>query len=109
LGYGALSQAIADVTGRPYPQAVAADVLAPLGVTECAPDRTAGVAPHYEGEARAPGQVALAQGASGLACSADALLRFGMFELGEVKPAGRPLLSPSALSAMHDAVAADDA
>jgi len=108
LGYGALSQAIADVTGRPYPQAVAADVLAPLGVTECAPDRTAGVAPHYEGEARAPGQVALAQGASGLACSADALLRFGMFELGEPTPGRARVLSPAALAATQDRTVASD-
>ena len=109
LGYGVLSQAIAEVRGAPYAEALRLDLLGPLAIEECALDRTARVAPHYAGGVRAPNQVALAQGASGMACSADALLRFGMFQLGEVKPAGRPLLSPSALSAMHDAVAADDA
>jgi len=108
LGYGALGQAIAHVTGRPYAEAVRRDVFAPLGMTECAADRTARVAPHYEDGARAPAQEALAQGASSLACSADALLRFGMYQLGDAVAGARPILSPAALKAMHDETVATD-
>jgi CubicO group peptidase (beta-lactamase class C family) len=81
LGFGVLSYLIAKVRHRPFVSAVKDDFLNRLGIRECATDRTSAVAPHYEDGVRAPGQVALARGASGLACSAHALVRLGMFML----------------------------
>jgi CubicO group peptidase (beta-lactamase class C family) len=81
LGFGTLSYAIGKVTGTSFEGAVQRDVFRPLGMRECALDRTAAVAPHYADGIRAPGQKVLAQGASGLACSADSLVRLGMFML----------------------------
>lgn len=108
LGYGVLSQLIAHATGRSYFEAVLRDVLAPLGMIECAVDRSAIVAPHYDSGSRAPGQEALAQGASSLACSADALLRLGMFELKDHR-AVPPLLSDAEIDSIQErSVQADD-
>lgn len=82
LGYGILGEIVAHLSGRTYFEAVKDAVFDPLGMAECAPDLSAGVAPHYEQDGpRAAAQEELAQGASSLACSADALIRFGMFHL----------------------------
>lgn len=81
LGFGVLSYLISQVRHRPFISAVKQDLLAPLGIRECAPDWSPAAAPHYQDGVRAPRQIALAQGASGLACSADSLVRLGMFML----------------------------
>jgi CubicO group peptidase (beta-lactamase class C family) len=81
LGFGILGELIGEVRHRPFVTAVTDDFLAPLGIRECATDWSPAVAPHYQDGARAPRQIALAEGASGLACSADSLARLGMFML----------------------------
>lgn len=81
LGFGVLSYVISEVRHRPFISAVKKDFLAPLGIRECASDWSPQVAPHYQDGVRAPTQTALAEGASGLACSADSLVRLGMFML----------------------------
>jgi len=109
LGFGVLSQMIAHVAGLPYDRAVRRDLFTPLGMDECALDHAAGVAPHYQDGHRAPGQMRLAQGASGLACSADALLRLGMLALRDHRAGARPPLSDTAVEAMLGrTVPADD-
>lgn len=79
LGFGVLGELISEVRRRPFISAVQQDLLTPLGMRECAPDWSPLVAPHYQDGLRAPRQIALAQGASGLACSADSLVRLGSF------------------------------
>jgi len=107
LGYGILSYLIGQVTHRPFAAAVKQDLLARLGIRECAQDRTSPVAPHYQDGVHAPGQVELAQGASGLACSVDALVRLGMFML---KDKGAVRNMPTALvdQILAGSVPADD-
>jgi CubicO group peptidase (beta-lactamase class C family) len=108
LGFGVLSYAIGKATGMPFESAVQNDVLRPLGMRECALDRTSRVAPHYADGKRAPGQQVLAQGASGLACSADSLVRLGMFMLKDRSVASHRIDSAVADQLVADPVSADD-
>lgn len=108
LGFGILSFAIAKVSGSSFEKAVRRDVLRPLGMRECALDRTPAVAPHYADGKRAPGQQALSQGASGLACSADSLVRLGMFMLKDRSAANDRVDRAIADQLVAHSVSADD-
>lgn len=108
LGFGILSYMIGELRHRPFLAAVKQDLLEPLGIHECALDRTATVVPHYQDGVRAPGQIALAQGASGLACSADSLIRLGMFMLKDKGPHHKGLGSDIVDKMLSGSVPADD-
>ena len=108
LGFGVLSYAIGNVTGMPFISAAQRDILRPLGMRECALDRTPSVAPHYDDGKKAPGQRVLAQGASGLACSADSLVRLGMFMLKDRSAANSRVDPAIADQLVAHSVSADD-
>ena len=108
LGFGVLSYAIGKVSGMPFISAAQRDVLRSLGMRECALDRTSSVAPHYDDGKRAPGQRVLAQGASGLACSADSLVRLGMFMLKDRSVANSRVDRAIADQLVAHSVPADD-
>lgn len=107
LGFRVLSYAIGNIIGMPFQRAAARDLLDPLGM-RCALDRTAAVAPHYEDGVKAPGQRVLAQGASGLACSADSLVRLGMFMLKDGSAANGRIDCAIADQLLAHSVSADD-
>ena len=108
LGFGVLSYLISRVRHRPFVSAVRKDLLIPLGIRECAPDWSSAVAPHYQDGVRAPRQVALAQGASGLACSADSLVRLGMFMLKDKTANNGNLEAALVDQTLAGSVSADD-
>jgi CubicO group peptidase (beta-lactamase class C family) len=108
LGFGVLSYAISQVRHSPFISAVKEDLLTPLGIRECALDWTSAVAPHYQDGARAPSQIALAQGASGLACSADSLVRLGMFMLKDKAAQNRSIGTALVDQTLAGSVSADD-
>ncbi len=85
-GYAVLGQLIADITGSPYPDAVAGLVLRPLGMDESwFPDRwpdanavTGYQLPEDGSFEQAPRQVCTLQAAGGLWATAGDLVRFGL-------------------------------
>ncbi len=102
LGYGVLDRVVVHVSGESYPDYLLHHIFAPLGMRECSMDESPGVATHY-GPDRKPmaphDEVAL--GASSAACSADSLIRFGMFALKNHVRGRKPILPLATIDAMR--------
>ena len=106
FGYGILGHVIARVSGQSYPDFMAQEVFAPLGMTRTAilgdPPALRDVAAKFdEGRRELPFCGFDHPGASAAYVSARDLLRFGLFHLGSGWPGAKPPLSKATLSAMH--------
>lgn len=106
LGYALLGHVVQRVTGRPFEEALRAELLQPLGMQETViqptPDVAARLATHYwpEDSVRVPrprwvfGEIG---GFGGLTTTVPDLASFVAFELGSVT-VSRPPLSPEAIA-----------
>ncbi len=109
LGYGVLDRVVSDVASESYPDFLQANIFVPLGMRECAMDETAGVATHYGVDHKpVPAHEEIAQGASSVACSADSLIRFGMFALKQHASGQRAILKESTIDAMRNQTVSAD-
>ena len=107
LGYGVLGEIVANVSGETFDSYLQSTIFRPLHMRNCAlpPSKPATqAAAQYDEKTRrrSMARVSGHEGASGLRCSADDLLAFGMFQLKDHLSPDSPLGSRD-IDEMHTA------
>jgi CubicO group peptidase (beta-lactamase class C family) len=108
LGYGALGELVARVSGVSYRDFLAREIFVPLGLTRASmPERvaeTVGAARRYARDGSLlPFFVTDFPGGSALYASVEDVVRFGSFHAGVLMTGQRAVLTPASLAAMHQA------
>ena len=106
LGYGALGEIVARVSGQQYRDFLAREIFQPLGLTHASvPERvaeTAGAAQRYARDGGLlPFFVTDFPGGSAIYASVGDLARFGSFHAGALMAGQRAVLPPRAIAAMQ--------
>jgi CubicO group peptidase (beta-lactamase class C family) len=112
LGFGALGEAVARVSGQRYRDFLAREIFAPLGLTRASvPERAeeaAGAARRYGRDGRPiPFFVTDFPGGSAVHASVEDVARFGAFHAGTLMDGQRAVLTPASVRAMQQAGAGD--
>ena len=106
LGYAVLESIIEEVSGRPYPEFMAAEVFAPLGLKHTA----VVTSPLQGGEFAAKFSASLApvpfcdhdtRGAAAIYSTAHDLALFCLLHLGRLQPDQKQILNPASIAAMQ--------
>ena len=106
FGYGILSHVIARTSGMSYADFMRNEVFLPLGMTHSsvgiAPELAEFAASRYdENNQPIPFYSFDHEGASGAWCSMHDLVKFGMFQLGQLAPDQKAILSRETVAAMN--------
>ncbi|HXS21145.1 MAG TPA: serine hydrolase domain-containing protein [Steroidobacteraceae bacterium] len=109
LDYGILGDVVAHISGEGLNEFYENRIFRPLGMMDCflpvskLPDRPSAVG-YAAGRGRTTGFLSATPGGSGLYCSVDSLIRFGMFALKEHAAGRRPILSDASVDVMESKV-----
>jgi CubicO group peptidase (beta-lactamase class C family) len=103
LGYAALGEVVAHVSGQTFADFLQTGVFQPLGMQHCSLNRPRDAAANYDQQSheRTPNQISGSPGASAAYCSAHDLALFAMFHLKDHIPAQRHILKDAALDELH--------
>jgi CubicO group peptidase (beta-lactamase class C family) len=112
LGFGALGETVARVSGQRYRDFLAREVFAPLGLKRASVPETAeeavGAAKRYGRDGSLlPFYVTDFPGGSAVFATVEDLVHFGSFHAGALMAGQRAILTPESLRAMHQPGAGD--